>query len=89
MAETNHAELAYLNEALRKAVHQAAFKAGIAFGLDLWDRFPPGLTMQIVRAGIEVAAIDFDPEHRYLIVMDDNGDLYKCESYASPPVLLS
>jgi hypothetical protein len=89
MTEIDHADLANRNEALRKAVHQAAVTAGVAFGMNLWDRFPPGLTMQIIRAGIEVTEIDFDPEHQHLIVMDGNGDLYKCESYASPPVLLS
>src|SRR3546814_4827550 len=71
------------NQTLLKQVHDAALKAGVASGIGLWDRFPPGLTMQIVRANIEVQAIDFHPEYRHLIVMDAQGDLYRCESYSS------
>src|SRR3546814_14195515 len=67
------------NQTLLKQVHDAALKAGVASGIGLWDRFPPGLTMQIVRANIEVQAIDFHPEYRHLIVMDAQGDLYRCE----------
>src|SRR3546814_15088769 len=73
------------NQTLLKQVHDAALKAGVASGIGLWDRFPPGLTMQIVRANIEVQAIDFHPEYRHLIVMDAQADLYRCESYSSPP----
>lgn len=76
------------NTDLLKRVHEAALKAGITAGLGLWDRFPPGLTMQIVKADIAVQAIDFHPEYRHLIVMDANGDLYRCESYSSPPILI-
>ena len=76
------------NTTLLKQVHEAAIKAGVTHGYGLWDRFPPGLTMQILRANIDVQAIDFHPEYRHLIVMDANGDLYRCESYSSPPILI-
>lgn len=88
MADLSYEEQARQNSVLLSQVHEAAFKAGITFGMGLWDRYPPGITMQVVKAGIQVSAIDFDKDSRELIVMDDSGQLYRCSSLSSPPVLL-
>ena len=76
---------AELNQALLRRVHEIAFRKNITWGTGIWDMYPPGLTLPFIQAGISPAEVDIDPNTHDILVLGEDGELYRSMGFSSAP----